>query len=376
MKKNKIKILAVFSNIDYAKEFYWYAKYINHKVFDLVFVFLNPKKAPIEAQISSLGYKVVHFNFKGKKDILLSIIKLSLLIIKERPAIIHSQLFEATLISNIAAFLTLTKNRIITRHHSDYHHKYFPAAVKYDKLINFLSTRIVIPSSTLISILEKEKCNPGKIEVIYHGFDFNEFHRTNEEVKIIKQKYGITGYPVIGIISRFTHWKGLQYSIPAFSRLLDFYPDALLVLANAYGEYKNEVITLLNKLPDHNYRLIEFEEDNYSLLRTFDVFVHTPISKTAESFGQVYIEALYLQIPSVITLSGIAYEVPLFKKYAYVVDYENIDQILEGIIKILSSYKDYKEKLIKAKFEIEEIFGFNKKIQKLENLYFNLCKIN
>ncbi|MCX7954725.1 MAG: glycosyltransferase [Bacteroidales bacterium] len=373
-KRKKIKVVAVFSNIDYAKEFYWYAKFIDKNLFNVVFIFINPNKFPIEEQIERLGYKVIHYSYKKKLHLLVVTIRLFLFILKTRPHIIHSQLFEATLVSSIAAFFAFTKNRIITRHHSDYHKIYFPSAVKYDKLINLLSRKIIVPSTSVVKQLMLENCKETKIEVIYHGFDFGEFNRTQEQIERIKEKYNLTSKPVIGIISRFTHWKGLQYSIPAFEKLLDFYPHAILVLANAHGEYKSNILSLLKSIPAKNYRVIEFEEDNYSLFKTFDVFVHTPISPTAESFGQVYVEALYLQVPSVFTLSGIACELEMFKKYSIVVDYQNSSQILEALLKILTNYEFYKNQLINVRNEIENYFSFNIKIKKIENLYLHLCK--
>jgi len=76
----------------------------------------------------------------------------------------------------------------------------------------------------------------------------------NEDIELIKTKYNFEGYnPVIGVISRFTEWKGVQYIIPAFKLLLDEYPHAKLVLANATGDYENEINNLLMQLPADSY---------------------------------------------------------------------------------------------------------------------------
>lgn len=377
--EKKIKILLIFSNIDYAKEFYWFAKYINREKFNPIFLFLNPEIYEIEKQISDLGFTVYHINYENKKNLLSAIFKTILLILKEKPKIIHSQLFDATIVGNISAILTFKKNIIITRHHSDYHHVYFPKAVFYDRIINFLSKKIIVPSSSFLKVFRKEKTSLKKVIVIYHGFDFEEMENVStEKLFEIRKKYEINSnyYPIIGVISRFTHWKGIQYIIPAFKKLLNLYQNSLLILANAVGDYEQEILKLLREIPSSNYRIIKFEPEIYCLYKSFHVFVHVPIRKEAESFGQVYVEALFLEVPSIFTLSGIAAEFKIFQELAEIVDYKNSEQIYNKLLKILNNYSFYKNKLRNSKEIIKKMFSFDRKINQLQNLYMNLCVKN
>ena len=101
---------------------------------------------------------------------------------KIKPNIVHAQLFEAGLIGISAAWLAGIKYRIYTRHYSNYHHKFAPSGIKYDKWINSKSTHIVSITKMVSDILiQKENVSPEKITLIYHGFPFDNFNNISEE---------------------------------------------------------------------------------------------------------------------------------------------------------------------------------------------------
>ena len=70
---------------------------------------------------------------------------------------VHTHLFEASLLGLSAAKFTRVKRRIYTRHHSTYHHEYYPKAIKYDRLINFLATEIVAISNNVKEVLRRKE---------------------------------------------------------------------------------------------------------------------------------------------------------------------------------------------------------------------------
>src|SRR5204863_3109374 len=115
------------------------------------------------------------------------------------------------------------EKRIYSRHHGSYHHEYFPTAIKYDRFINFLSTDIVAISENVKNILIGYEGVPEeKIHLIHHGFDLDSFRNVSEEkIELMKQKYlPESAYPVVGVISRYIEWKGIQFIIPAFRKIL------------------------------------------------------------------------------------------------------------------------------------------------------------
>jgi glycosyltransferase involved in cell wall biosynthesis len=366
------KVAYIVSNIQKSLAFEWIATQLNKEKFDLSFILLNDNDSDLEQFLKLHHIPVCRVLYRGKKDILRALFQIRSILAKNKINIVHTHLFEASLIGLTAAQLAGVKKRIHTRHSSSYHHVYFPHMVKYDKYINARSTDIVAISENVKKILiENENVPAKKIHLIYHGFDLNSFRNVSkEEIDQLKTKYNpVNNAPVIGVISRYTEWKGIQYIIGAFKKLLLHYPDALLLLSNANGNYKKEIKELLKDLPKRNYNEIVFENNIFALYHLFDIFVHVPIDDSVEAFGQIYVEALASGIPSVFTLSGIATEFIEDKKNALVVPYKNADAIYEAMLSILQNKVLAQRITTNGKKDVEEQFGLENFIASLEALY-------
>lgn len=207
--------------------------------------------------------------------------------------------------------------------------------------------------------------------IVNHGFELDKFISANREaVDVLGERYNPSHrFPVIGVISRFTEWKGVQYIIPAFKKLLQDYPNALMILANAKGDMQVEINEMLNQLPENSYRTIEFERDIASLYRLFDIFVHVPVDKFAEAFGQTYVESLASGVPSVVTLSGIACEFVRDRCNALVVPYRNSDEIYKAAVELLSNV-DLRTRLIeKGVVDVKQRFPVEVMMNALYTVY-------
>jgi glycosyltransferase involved in cell wall biosynthesis len=220
-------------------------------------------------------------------------------------------------------------------------------------------------------LVEKEDVNPSKIELIHHGFPLEKFSKVDSaSINNLKIKYKLTeAYPIIGVVARHTKWKGVQYIIPAFEKILARYPKAKLVLANAKGEYHNEIATLLKEIPSENFVQIDFEKDLFSLFKCFDIFIHTPINNHSEAFGQVYVEAMASGIPSVFTLSGIGNEIIEHKKNALVVEYQNSEQIYLALLELIEDKALYASISVNGKETVFKDFNLETMVLKLDTLY-------
>lgn len=368
----KKKIVFIISNINKALAFEWIAEYLSKKEFNVNFILLNPGDSELEKYLIENNIPVYRVKYNGKKDILKAVFSIYKFLKSNKPDIIHTHLFDANITGLIAGWLAGVKKRIYTRHHSDYHHIYYPKAVKYDKLVNRLSTNIVAISKVVENILiTKENVSSSKIELIHHGFKLHEYSNPSvDHVRDLRGKYNPDcTYPVIGVISRYTEWKGVQYIIPAFEKLLTSYPDALLILANSNGDYKIEIQTLLNKIPKKNYVEIEFEKDIFSLYKLFDVFVHVPISPDAEAFGQTYIECLAAGVPMVSTKSGIAHEILIDEYNSLIVPYKDSNAIYDSIISVITNQQQREQMTANSLSSVSEKFDLKLMIHKLETLY-------
>ena len=372
-KNKKIKIIYIISDINKALCFEWVAKNLNSDKYELSFVLLNMReRSALSMFLDSEGLRNKTIRLCAKKDYFRVFLELLSVLIWERPQIIHTHLFDASLLGLAAGWVARVPKRVYTRHYSTYHHMYHPRTVRLDRLMNQFATDIVAVSSTVKNVLtEREGVSPDKISKIPHGFDLDFFENVPKE-RIIKlrKKYAIDkdAYPIVGVISRFDELKGIQYIIPAYKRFVKEFPKALLLMANAMGDYKEEIDLMLSDLSEDNYKQIAFEEDLPALYGMFDIFVHTPIDSEIEAFGQTYVEALASGIPSVFTISGIAKEFIKDGQNALIVAHKDSGQIYEAILRLLKD-KDLRCSLTSGGKSSVTAYDLDTYIASLEDLY-------
>jgi glycosyltransferase involved in cell wall biosynthesis len=308
--------------------------------FDLSFVLLNRATPPLAPVLDELDIPWIHVPFRRRADVPRAMRVIWKHCRNVNPDIIHTHFMNACLAGLTAAALRGVPVRIHTRHHAGpVSWKYRrPWQELYDFYNNALSTTIIAPSSAVRTALTgRNGVAEGKVSVLHHGFDIDAFDVVSDDrARTLRDRYEIgDAHPVIGILARYVAIKGIQYVLPAFERLLEKYPDALLLLAPARGPYQAELAPLLARIPKRNLREIPFEDDVHALYKLLDVLVHAPIGPTVEGFGQVYIETMAAGVPSVITRTGIALDLARDRENAVVVPYRDSDAIYRGIRDVL-----------------------------------------
>ena len=367
---NRKKVTYIISDIDKALAFEWVALHLDRSKIDLSFILLNPDNSQLETFLQKNNLPVRRIKVIGKKSYPLAFFKLLFYLFMHRPHAVHCHLRDAELLGIIAAKICGIKKRIYTRHSSTYNHLYHPKGVKIDQFISKMSTDIIAISKNVKKVLlEMESVPENKVHLIHHGFDLDVFQNKGNP-NTLRKKYNIpTTTPIIGVIARYTWWKGYRYSIPAIGKILQQYPGTHLVIANATGNNSEKIKALIKKhIPDHRMTEIPFEKDLPSLYKLFDIYVHVPFDSEVEAFGQTYIEALASGIPSVFTKSGIANEFIKDNYNALVVPYKDEKAIINAIDQLIQSPKLADSLVINGKKSIHQ-FSLSIFIQKLNSLY-------
>ena len=330
-------MLKIFSDLEHSKTFELTAKHLDLDRFDVRAIFMNPPRAdaaPLERYFQSVGIPTQSWRFEGRQDYVSTLARLTRHVRAEKFHAVHAELMWADYVGMPAAWMAGVPNRLMTRWHATVHHREHPSGLKYDRVVNRLATRIIAPSRVSYRIVtEWEHVPVSKVTLLSPPLDFDNFSAPPAaDVTTVRDRYNPERrYPVIGVISRWVDWKGIQFIIPAVERLLERYPDLLLLLFNAVGEYGDTLRPLLSRLPERNYRVVPFEAMNEALYQIFDLFVHVPIDEYVENSGCVYAEALAAGVPSIFTLSGIATGMVEHMKHCYVVPYQSAEAIFEGL---------------------------------------------
>lgn len=375
----KIKVCHVISDIDYNNLFEVIEHFTDKDKYELSFVFLAPELPKLYPIFESRHYPVHFIRCRGRKDLIFTVPKLRRIFKEIKPGIVHTHFANASLAGLFAAKLGGIKARVHTRHHSTECHNYYPHAVYYDKIINSLAVKIIAISEMVREVLiERENVKPEKIVVIHHGLNFDELQVSDAATAEVGELYGLTeSSPVVGVISRFVHLKGIQYIIPAFAELVKEYPQAKLVLAGAGGSYEKEIAQMLGeRLRETQYVLIPFEKRVAEMYANFDVFVHVPIDRESEAFGLIYVEALALKVPSIFTLSGVASDFIEDKSNALVVPFQDADALLEAMRLILKDDELRRRISEQGQADAHRLFQGQKAAAELDALYTALLQKN
>ena len=368
--KRKIKLTYIFSHHIRWVAFEWAAKYIDRSKFEIDFIILREDDPMIDfLKRFNIPYKATSYTNLDETPEVVKFIYDHL--VANQTDVVHTH-FTGDLPGLQAAYFADVPVRIHTTHHAGVKWKRHPRS-RYE-LFWALSTNIIA-----ITVRQKEgMISDGvpehKITVIPHGFDIKEFEDVAfDRIEKLRTKYlNNHSGPVIGVASRYIEVKGIKYIIEAHKKVLSSHPNATLVLSGTHADNAN-IKDKLAELPPHSYVEIYFEDDLFALFRLFDVFVHVPIHPDREAFGQVYIEAMLSEVPSVITRAGIAHEYALHKENAWIVDYKNSEQIVEGILALLQD-KPLRKKIIKNALACAKNYRIENQNRGFEELYLQQLK--
>jgi glycosyltransferase involved in cell wall biosynthesis len=366
-----IRVTYILSDIDHAPFFEYTFNLIDKSRFAISVILLASKTSRFEEFMKTTGMTYERIHFTGKKDYPKAIFKTIKFLRKVQPHMIHTHLADASMIGMVAAKIMGVRKRVYTRHGGTQKH-YFDKGKKWDIAIQAMSSHIIATCENVKEVLMEENKVPAKkITIINLAFEMERFYNPREEiVKELLQKYNPNDrHPVIGVISRWVGYKGINYIIPAFKEVLKEYPNALLLLINARGNQAKEIGDMLKDFSPDQVKAVEFESNIYELYQVFDIFVHVPVGKHYEAFGQIYIEALAAGIPSVFTMAGIAAEFIRHEHDALVVDYKSPEGIRDAILRILKD-QDLRNRLIQnGKESVRGKFEFSRYITELESFY-------
>ncbi|GAX45749.1 group 1 glycosyl transferase [Tolypothrix sp. NIES-4075] len=388
--QHKIKVTCIFTHPIRWVPFELVAKYIDKSKFDVDYVILN-EGDPMIACLKELNIRHTVTSYPDYSNTPEMVKFIYEHLIENQTDIVHTHWFAGSLVGMQAAYYAQVPVRIFTREHPSIKYYTRHAASKH-RLIWECATNVIAVTNKSKQGMIEDGIPENMITLIPTGFNVSEYQNVEtSRIEQLRAKYlGNHQGPVIGVAARYVRWKGVEYIIEAHKKVLEAYPNAMLVLSGTTTDRTNlddkirnarkedivapqydDVIHItekLSELPSHSYIEIPFEPDLFALFKLFDVFVHAPIDSIQETFGQVYVDAMLSRVPSVITLAGSAWDHAVDKENAWVVDYKNSDQIAEGVLALLRDTR-LREKIIHNAFLCGQQYDINNHIQRLEEFY-------
>jgi glycosyltransferase involved in cell wall biosynthesis len=275
---------------------------------DLSFITFAGRAGFVES-MERRGKDVVALDVKGRKNFPSALKKISRLIKERSPDIVHTHLFEPSLLGLTAAKWHRRKT-VLTRHHSDAHHV-LPSPLKrsiflrMEDHINRRADHIIAPSKMVREILlEKENVPAGKVSLIPYGQSFERFASVTPEVAAQKRaELKMDGKLALVCVSRLFGRKGHVYLFEALAPLLKAGLQARLYLVGT-GDHEAVLRAKLKELGiENNVEFLGWRDDVLPIIGAADIIVHPSLE---DALSQSLIESVMLGKPVVASdISGV-----------------------------------------------------------------------
>jgi glycosyltransferase involved in cell wall biosynthesis len=238
----------------------------------------------------------------------LATLRLAARLRRDKIDVLHTHLFEASLVGLLGAKLARTKVAIFTGHHSHevpLHQRRLLFEV--DRFAaRWLADVVISPSREMRdTFIDVYGCPPDHVELVEHGVDLTGLDPDAIDGSEVRAELGLEGKLVFGAISKHFWIKNLDGLVRAFKMIAERNPNAHLVILGRGDSASLAGLVDSLGLSDR-VSILAPRLDVPEVLAAFDVFVHSAL---AESFGLAIVEAMAMRRPVVATPVGIAGEI-------------------------------------------------------------------
>jgi glycosyltransferase involved in cell wall biosynthesis len=303
----RIRVSHLISNSHRTEYFRLMARHTDHARFAIE---VGSLESPGDLQdgLAELGVPTYELAADRRSRYALATARLAARLRRERVEVLHTHLFEASLVGLTAARLARTPLAVFTGHHSHevpLHRRRLLLAL--DRFAaKHLADVVVSPSQEMKdTFVQVYGCPSAKVEVIEHGVDLQRFDPARVDGSGVRAELELEGRLVFGAISKHFWVKNVEALVRGFASVSDEVPEAHLVILGI-GDREPTARLVRELRLDPRVTLLAPRVDVPEVLAAFDVFVHPAL---AESFGLAVVEAMAMQLPVVATPVGIARDV-------------------------------------------------------------------
>ena len=315
----------------------------------------------LAGEIRKTGAKVVDLSRRGKVDPFL-IVKMFLLIRKERIRIVHTHLVHASMAGRIAAKLAGVNYIVTTRHYAYYHKRRGLAKWLERKTGVFNDSFIAISDAVKRYLVRSEKYRPGRIQVLYNAVDlelFDPVHRRSDS------------RPLIGSVGRLHPSKGYDTLLSSMPDVLKAFPAARLMIAGG-GKERGRLEEICSQL-DISDKVIFLGRRTPAEVRGFLKQINLfALASNWEGFGLAVVEAMASGLPVVTTQVGGLTEIVEDGRTGFLVPPGESGLLAEKIILLLKNPSLSLQMGREGRKRVETLFSLDTMMAKLETMYRDL----
>lgn len=293
--------------------------------------------------------------------------KISKLITKYQPAIIHSYLFVANMWTRLVG-LTNNIPVIISERNSNENKAIWMRVI--DRLLAPYARCLIANSESGANLaIKRQEISTDRVYIIHNGIDLTPFnHLKNKEMA--RKIYGLrVDQPVIGIIGKLYPQKDHDTFFKAISILVERWPN-LITLCVGDGPRKEELKSLAEKLKlRNNVIFLGNRLDIPDIMAAVDIIVS---SSAWEGMPNVILEAMAASKPVVATSVGGVPEIIEDGKTGYLTPPNSPTLLATSISKLLLN--PYLRQIVgrDGRQFVEKQFSIEKMVKDTEKIYYEI----
>jgi glycosyltransferase involved in cell wall biosynthesis len=346
------------------------AKWHDRLRYQMIFATLNPMADWLREYMLSQGVECFSCDCRQRFEYPLGLLKLANYLRRENVDILHTHLFEPSVIGLLAGTLARTKLRVETRHYSDYHTRINKRwHVRLDQLCTRLSHGVIAVSQhTADHMIAEEQAPPEKLHMVLNGIDFARVRLSDAfERSKVRQEFVDDETPLLLIAARLHPEKGYEYLFQAMTKLKQRFNGKIKLLVAGAGPLLPHYQEMVRSLGcDDVVTFLGFRKDLPELMAAADLFV---LPSVAEAFGLVLAEALYLGTPVVSTQVGGIPEIVEDGMDGVLVPPANEQALADSIADLLNDSARRKQMAGVGRDKVVAKFRFEEMVRSYEAIY-------
>ncbi len=297
MSDSAVRVLHFTQDVDTSGFFAQLARFHDRARFRMIFGTLGQISPELRQTMEGAGVQTFSFDSVSRCVYPIRLCTLAAALRSLRIDILHTHLFDASVIGLIAGTVARVPVRVMTRHYSDYHTRIGKTwHTRADRMCTWLAHSVIaVSNQTKRVMLEEEFAPATKVVTIHNGVDLARVVTPSpQEVAELRRELDLKDdVAVVAVIARLHPEKGQEYLFRALPTLLAATEGKLRLLVAGMGPFRAQYEREVSALGvEGAVRFLGFRADVTRILAVSDVVV---LPSVAEAFGLVLVEAMAMQ---------------------------------------------------------------------------------
>jgi glycosyltransferase involved in cell wall biosynthesis len=346
------------------------ARFHDPERFRMYFATLNPVAPWLRDLMTSRGVNVLSCDARGRPQFPVALARLARYLRQERIDILHTHLFEPSVVGLQAGVVARTPVRMMTRHYSNYHTRIDKTwHVRLDQMcIRLCDEVIAVSEHTARHLIDVEGAPAEKVHTVLNGFDASRVElsdRTQRER--LRNEFGAEDAYMLLVVGRLHPEKGYEHLFRAVPKIGTRVDRPVVLLVAGSGPFEDEFRRQVEDLGwTEQVQFLGFRDDASSLMGAADLVV---IPSVAEAFGIAIAEALYVGTPVVATRVGGIPEIVDDGVDGVLVAPGSSDALADAIAGLLNEPERLEQMAGAGREKVQRRFSYESMVAQYERLY-------